>query len=266
MIFYINKTVYGLLNPISFAIVLLLIGAVLVWRSWRRTGLGFCIAAAVWLFAWSSELIFPNIMIDLEKGYPPQTVESLPAADAIVLLGGGMSSNTNELVYPEMHQAADRVWHSARLWKAGKAPVVITSGSEEAGASVPLLLDLGVPRSAIIIEPEARTTEENANLVADILAKQTDGRGGGSSKRILLVTSAWHMRRSVMMFERAFAAIARNGGPQIDIVPAAADYDGLCGRRPFEYPDIFPSTDCMSKKSYAFKEIIGYWGYRIFRR
>ena len=208
--------------------------------------------------------MFSNIMADLEMEYPPQKVEDMPCADAIVLLGGGMSCNTNELIYPEMFQAADRVWHAARLWKAGKAPVVITSGELEAVSTVPLLRDMGLPDSAIIVEPDAKNTEENAQLVAAILKKRVTDPAATS--KILLVTSAWHMRRSILMFKRAFAAIARDGGPQIEIIPAATDYDGLCCKRPFKYVDIFPSAEFMSKKSYAFKEILGYWGYRLFRR
>ena len=193
IIYYLNKTVGGLLNPVSIGIVLLLVGIVLVWRNWRRIGLAFCLSSLVWTFVWSCPLIFPDIMVDLEMEYPPQKVDDMPCADAIVLLGGGMSCNTNTLVYPEMFQAADRVWHSARLWKAGKAPIVITSGELEANSTVPLLRDLGVPDSAIVVEPYAKNTEENARLVAAIL--KTRVADATSASKILLVTSAWHMRR-----------------------------------------------------------------------
>ena len=264
IIYYLNKTVGGLLNPVSIGLLLLLVGIVLVWRNWRRTGLAFCLASMAWTLAWSCPFMFSNIMADLEMEYPPQKAEDMPCADAIVLLGGGMSCNTNELIYPEMFQAADRVWHAARLWKAGKAPVVITSGELEAVSTVPLLRDMGLPDSAIIVEPDAKNTEENAQLVAAILKKRVTDPAATS--KILLVTSGWHMRRSILMFERAFASIARDGGPKIEIIPAATDYDGLCCKRPFKYMDIFPSAESMSKKSYAFKEILGYWGYRLFRR
>ena len=268
IIYYLNKTVYGLLNPISIGMLLLSIGIVLVWRNRRRTGLAFCLAGLAWQLVWSCPFMFPDIMADLEMEYPPQKVEDMPRADAIVLLGGGMSCNPKELIYPEMFQAADRVWHAARLWKAGKAPVLITSGDMEAVSTVPLLHDMGMPDSAIIVEPQARNTEENARFVAAILKKLNVDTAAANvrKKKILLVTSAWHMRRSILMFKRAFAAVAQDGGPQIEIIPAAADYDGLCCKRPFRYVDLFPNTENMAKKAYAFKEILGYWGYRLFRR
>ena len=199
--------------------------------------------------------------------YPPQRAEDMPKADAIVVLGGGMGANTNTLVYAEMHLGADRVWHAARLWKAGKAPVVITSGTGEADASYPLLRDFGLPESAIVLENEARNTEENAKYVAEWLKAnvKTEDKPGGA-RRILLVTSAMHMRRAVLMFERAFAKICGEGEAPIEIVPAAADYDGLVCKRPFQFTDIFPSPDCMCIRSLTFKEILGYWGYRLLRR
>ena len=264
MFYYLNKTVFGLLNPMAFGLLLLLVGIIFGWRKWRRTGLVFSTAALAWFSIWSFGFFFPNLKTDLESIYPPQRAEEMPTADAIVLLGGGMSANTNTLVYAELHQAADRVWHAARLWKAGKAPVIITSGENEALASVPFLLDLGVPKSAIVVEPDARNTVENAKLVAEWL--KTRKSDGVASRRILLVTSAVHMRRAVLMFEQAFAKAVSASESPIEVIPAATDYDGLVCQRPFEYSDLFPSPDSMYDKSRTFKEILGYWGYRLLRK
>ncbi len=267
MFYYLNKIVFGLMNPMSVGLLLLLAAVVFGWRRWRRTGLWFATAALVWFTFWGFGFTSPDFKKSLEEMYPPQRAEDMPKADAIVVLGGGMSANTNTLVYAEMHLGADRVWHAARLWKAGKAPVVITSGEGEADASYPLLRDLGVPESAIVLENEARNTEENAKYVAEWLkANGKPSDSPGAARRILLVTSAMHMRRAVLMFERAFAKICGEGEAPIEIVPAAADYDGLVCERPFKFTDIFPSPDSMYVKSITFKEILGYWGYRLLRR
>ena len=260
MFYYLNKIVFGLMNPMSVGLLLLLAAVVFGWRRWRRTGLWFATAALVWFTFWGFGFTSPDFKKSLEQLYPPQRAEDMPKADAIVVLGGGMSANTNTLVYAEMHLGADRVWHAARLWKAGKAPVVITSGEGEADASYPLLRDL-------VLENEARNTEENAKYVAEWLKAnvKTEDKPGGA-RRILLVTSAMHMRRAVLMFERAFAKICGEGEAPIEIVPAAADYDGLVCERPFKFTDIFPSPDSMYVKSITFKEILGYWGYRLLRR
>lgn len=265
--YYVNKIIFGLLNPMAFGLFLLTVGILFGWRKWRKTGLTFSTLALVWFSIWSFGFTFPNLKTDLEELYPPQRAEEMPTADAIVLLGGGMGSNTNLLVYPEMCQAADRVWHAARLWKAGKAPVIITSGISEEWSSVPLLVDFGVPRSAILIEPSARNTEENAKFVAEQVKAR--GEEGNALRKVLLVTSALHMRRAELMFRLAFekyAAAEGSDAKPIEIIPAASDYDGLLWKDEVRIDSFFPSADVMADKSRTFKEILGYWGYRILHR
>ena len=125
----------------------------------------------------------------LENEWPVVKAEEAPKADAIVLLGGGMGSNTNVYPYAEMWNGADRVWHAARLYKAGKAPIVIPTGCGERDSAVPLLCDLGVPESAILVEDAARNTEENARFVERMLKTshaeaQRRGEGDGKNSRV----------------------------------------------------------------------------------
>ena len=238
----------------------------------------------------------------LENEWPVVRAEEAPKADAIVLLGGGMGANTKVYPYAEMWNGADRVWHAARLYKAGKAPIVIPTGCGERESTVPLLRDFGVPESAIVVEDAARNTEENARFVERMLKMshaEAQRRGEGEGKngrvdggeidsrvervegegmdsrvervecvegeegevrkpRVLLVTSAWHMRRSVLMY--------RKYAPNLEIIPAAADYEAtVITGRPFAFKDIWPDSNMLFANSYIFKEYIGYWGYRLLR-
>jgi len=224
----------------------------------------------------------------LEHEWPIVRAEEAPKADAIVVLGGGMGSNTNVYPYAEMWNGADRVWHAARLYKAGKAPIVIPTGCGERESTVPLLRDLGVPERAIVVEDAARNTEENARFVErmiksrvehvervegegmDSRVERGDGAGGngrvdraerveGRKPRVLLVTSAWHMRRSVLMY--------RKYAPSLEIIPAAADYEAtVITGHPFAFKDIWPDAGMLFANSYIFKEYLGYWGYKLVRR
>ena len=199
----------------------------------------------------------------LEREWPVTRAEDMPTADAIVLLGGGMGSNTNVYPYAEMWSGADRVWHAARLYKAGKAPIVISTGVGERESSLPLLCDLGVPASAVVIEDKARNTEENAKFVERLLKERTHAEaqrpGEEEKKKVLLVTSAWHMRRSVLMYRRY--------APNLEIIPAAADYEATVNTgHPFCIKDLWPDATMFYANSYISKEYIGYWGYRLFRR
>jgi uncharacterized SAM-binding protein YcdF (DUF218 family) len=253
--YLLNKIVGGCLNPLVIGLVLVIVGGLCLWRSWRKAGFGLLIVAVAWLWLWSTPMMYRWIGGALESEWPVVKAEDAPKADAIVLLGGGMGANTNFYPYAEMWNGADRVWHAARLYKAGKAPVVIPTGAGERESSVPLLRDLGVPESAIRVEPAARNTEENARFVEKILEPRNTQN---TRKRVLLVTSAWHMRRSVLMY--------RKYAPSLEIVPAAADYEATVQTgHPLCFKDIWPDTNALFANSYIFKEYLGYWGYRLFR-
>ena len=285
--FYLNKIVGAIVNPIAMTLILLVIGMVLGTRGRKRLALGFVGGGVLWLWLWSTPMLYRWIGLGLEREWPVVMAEDAPKADAIVILGGGMGVNTNAYKYAEMWSAADRVWHAARLWKAGKAPIVITSGTGERVATVPLLRDFVVAEAAIVVEDKARNTEENAKFVEEILLGSGGVKSGGleesnspthpprnsstntspthpiphsptSRPKVLLVTSAWHMRRSVLMFKKY--------APNLEIIPSATDYEALVRTgRGFRLEDLMPSADCLMANSYCFKEYIGYWGYRLFR-
>ena len=263
--YLLNKIVGGLLNPLVIGLAMVVASGLCLWRNWRKTGFGLLIGAVAWLWLWSTPMTYRWLGGALESEWPVVKAEDAPKADAIVLLGGGMGSNTNVYPYAEMWNGADRVWHAARLYKAGKAPLVIPTGQGERESAMPLLLDLGVPESAIRVEPEARNTEENARFVERLInnrvehVERIDEKGVGACKpRVLLVTSAWHMRRSVLMY--------RKYAPSLEIIPAATDYEATVQTgRPFSLKDLWPDATMFYANSYILKEYIGYWGYRLFR-
>ncbi len=264
--YLLNKIVGGLLNPLVIGLVLSIAGGMCLRRNWRKTGFFLLVGALSWLWLWSTPVMYHWLGGSLEGEWPVVKAEDAPVADAIVLLGGGMGSNTNVYPYAEMWSAADRVWHAARLYRAGKAPIVIPSGVCERESTLPLLRDLGVPESAVVIEDKARNTEENARFVEKLLTTSDTPKPQLPStnyqlptKKILLVTSAWHMRRSVLMYKRY--------APSLEIIPAASDYEATVhAGHPFLFKDIWPDATMLAANSYLFKEEIGYWGYRLLRR
>ena len=277
--YVINKIVGGCLNPLVIGMAVIALGCLCAFLKRRRIGIGLSLAAICGLWIWSTPMMYRWIGVALESEWPVVKAEDAQKADAIVLLGGGMGSNTNVYPYAEMWNGADRVWHAARLYKAGKAPIVIPTGCGERESAVPLLLDLGVPESAIMVEDKARNTEENAKFVENILLEKSGGvrefESGGvvisnspthtlknsptSRPKVLLVTSAWHMRRSMLMYKKY--------APSLDIVPAAADYEAtVMTGHPFAFKDIWPDANMLFCNSYIFKEHLGYWGYKLLRR
>ena len=245
----LTKFLTWLASPLVIA---LLLGLFAWWKAYRgrRRGAVLGLALAVLsLLVWSSTPFYGWFGFSLERQYPPCRAEDLPKADAIVVLGGGMEWS-RDLPYPDMNGAADRLWHAARLYKAGKAPVVLPTGAWEDASSVPLLLDLGVPAAVIRAETASRNTAENARFTAELLARM------GCGRRVLLVTSAWHMRRAQLLFERA----------GLEVIPAATDYEAtIVHARPdrWSLQDWLPNPDALNRNTGILKEYVGYWVYRV---
>jgi uncharacterized SAM-binding protein YcdF (DUF218 family) len=260
--YLLNKIVGGCLNPLVIGLVLVIVGGLCLWRSWRKTGFGLLIGAVAWL--WSTPMMYRWIGGSLESEWPVVKAEDAPVADAIVLLGGGMGSNTNVYPYAEMWNGADRVWHAARLYKAGKAPVVISSGVCERESTLPLLLDFGVPESAILIEDKARNTEENAKFVEKLIKNRVGHIERADEKdtevhkpKVLLVTSAWHMKRSLMMFAKY--------APNVECIPAACDFECIAAGT-LEFGDFVPDPGAFECNCRYFHEWLGIVGYSLLRK
>lgn len=188
----------------------------------------------------------------LEDQYPPRPAEQLPEAQAIVMLGGGASAEPRTELGIDLHEAADRIIHSAQLFWAGKAPTLVLSGGGHAllGTTGPeatpianLLVEIGIPRDVIQLETESLNTRQNAVEVRRLLPSRVN--------RVLLVTSASHMPRAKAVFDRL----------GFEVEPAATDYQAL-GR--ISSPiDWIPSAEGLLLSTKAFKEYLGTFVYGI---
>lgn len=211
-----SKLAIAFISPLGLALLLIAFDLLLMVLDRRRlasvlVGLGW-----LWLLIWSLPVASVALRMALESDYPIVTVDALPQAPAIVVLGGAIKPPDRRQALPMLGGSSDRVWHAARLYHAGKAPLMLLSGGSdpavstmsEARAMQWFLRDLGVPDQVMLLEEVSRTTQENAAFSATILKRQ-------GIDRVLLVTSAMHMRRAVAHF-------AAQG---IEVVPAAADYE-----------------------------------------
>ena len=261
--YMLNKIVGYLISPAGFGMALIA-AAILARMLGRRRLARWAVALTlVNVWAWSTPWMTKWMGVALEAeflddGRAP-TVESLPQADLIGLHGGSMGLATNIGYQAEMWTSADRVWHAARIWKAGKAPkILVTSGSTDLTTG-PLLADLGVPKDAIIYAFGPRNTEEEAKSVAKFFTNhQPPITNHQLRPKVLVVTSAWHMKRTMLMYKKY--------APNVEAIPAPCDFENTIGlEKTRGLMCLLPDPAAFMYNSIAFHEWLGYWGYKLMR-
>ena len=261
--YWLNKCVWFVANPVAVGCVALLAAILSITlggekrKLMRRAGEFLVGLSLVWFYVWSTPVFTKVVGLPLEKFYLSEgkcpAVEDFPVCDAIADLGGGVGAHTNLFAHPMLNSSADRAYFSALLWRAGKAPVIIPSGVGLECSDKAFLMDLGVPETSIVVENRARNTEGNAKEMARILSAIVDGR----KPRVLVVTSAWHMKRAMLMFKRY--------APQIEAIPAPCDFECSMGDG-LAFSDFLPSPETFGRNSIYFHEWLGYLGYKYFRK
>ncbi|WP_321887381.1 YdcF family protein [Paraburkholderia bannensis] len=181
----------------------------MLWRHGRRF-----VAVTTVIFFWllaSGWLAKP--LVDLAQPAPYRTpydpaapgAASFGARTAIVMLGGGTDVLPDGALVPQ-HDVYARIGLSAALQAgclaAGGVCKVIASGgnpqhhrASEADTYAPWLLRAGIARENLVLENTSLTTWQNARNVAPIVHAQR-------ADTIFVVTSAYHMARAMLDFER----------------------------------------------------------------
>ena len=254
MMYYVNKVVGWVLSPFGIAFLGFVACAVSAFlrKRWLAWICGCSSVAVLWIFgcAVTTRMIGRPLESCYDRdGVAHGDVSWAPEGDAIVILGGGMMRH-EKCGASEMASAADRVWTGAKLYKAGKAKKIICTSSEIEQSTLPLLIDFGVPKEAVVWYDDARNTDEEARLMAKTLGAD------GKKPRILLVTSAWHMNRAKFLFGKA----------GLDVVPCPGDFEMSCiSERTLKLKDFIPDIWIFVLNSAAVREWIGIWAYRMLK-
>ena len=182
----------------------------------------------------------------IENQFSQVPIASVPHAQATVVLGGTVSPPSGKSAEINLGRAG-RVWYAARLFHAGKAPLVLLSGGgdlehqafSEARAMAVFLQDLGVPAQAVVMEETSRNTRENAAFSAALLK----ARG---IEHILLVTSALHMPRALALFK----------AQGLQVTPAPTDFEAS-QEPPSGLLAWLPDAGALNGSALAMKELVG---------
>jgi uncharacterized SAM-binding protein YcdF (DUF218 family) len=242
---YLLKIVYAtfLLPPGCFLVCFAGLGWWL-WRKKERPAAGLLLLLTFLLYAASTPALSEALVRSLEERYEPTT--QMAQGDVLVVLGGGATLDTPN-VQGEGHlsgHAANRLLTAYQLYRLEPRPIIFSGGEVfagngcEAAVAKHILQSLGVPERDILVEGQSRNTTENALFVRQILQEQ------GFSQPVL-VTSAFHMDRSVKQFAKIGVLTH----------PYPAGY--MVNRHAiFEPRKLVPSADSLADTSLALKEHI----------
>ncbi len=253
MFFFLSKTLFYLAMPAIWLSILLLyaiFGKREHLKKWSLWGVGI-------LF-----FIFTNPLLTAEsfrlwEGRPTPIEQLDSDYDIAIVLAGviNMSIEPEDRVY--FQKGADRVTHALQLYKMGKVKKILLSGGsgalmgpasekQEAVKLAQFLEMAGVPKEDLIIEPTSHNTHKNAEESAKIIKSQYP------NAKLLLITSAFHMRRAKGCFEKQ--------GLKVDTF--SADFH-TSDRRITPKHLIIPSLVCMPSWHILFHEMLGVVAYKV---
>jgi uncharacterized SAM-binding protein YcdF (DUF218 family) len=242
---YLHKLLPLLLSPI--VIVCILVGYGSVKRKPKVALIGIAL-----LYFFSTPLISDQLFRFTENYAIKQNPNTLPIADAIVVLSGMLTSVQSSDGIAKEWTDPDRFFGGVELYRLGKSRRLVFTGgllpwekhSTPEGVTLKkYAVEMGIPEKDIFVTEEAQNTEQEASTSKKLL-----NRGKPS---ILLVTSAYHMPRAKLLFEvRGFV-----------VYPYVVDFKVDASH--MTLMDLFPNPHALYLTDMAIREQIGLMYYRI---
>ena len=282
-VLYLHKILPALFLPIGITILLVATGLMLRKRILCWLGIGL-------FYLLSTGAVSGKVMEWIEGAGERREVAKVKPANAIVLLSG-MLQDRKDAKLGEWSDAVDRFEGGVELFQVGKAPLLIFTGGHvpwrpedrpEGEILKERAVQLGVPRKKIQVTGEVGNTAQEAEAVKVLLeslelrevedgrresrqptanGQQPTARVGskrwaeGGKPRIILVTSAFHMRRAKMLFERQ----------GFEVEPFPVDFQ-TSDRPTLNILSFIPSAQALAKSETAMREGVGMLYYSIIKR
>jgi len=248
MLFF-NKFLPVFVLPLGLVALLLLFA---LWRK-KRWPVG---AALGLLYASSIPFTGDRLIGWMESRYPAVAVAAVEPADAVVTLGGIFGPPAAPGQVRNLSETAERLEAAIQLWQARKAAWLVFTGGRipwenrvklEGDEARDEAVRRGVPAEKILVTREIDNTAGEAGAVADLMKE----RGW---KKIILVTTGWHMPRAAYLFRQA--------GVDCVIFPVDFRRDR---QRKLTPVDFLPKADALLNTETALREVYGNLFYRVFR-
>ena len=206
------------------------------------------------LFYIISTPIFSNFIMKIVEGeYKYQKLENLDKVDAIVILGGMLKIYEFENNYTVEWEDPDRFFKGIELYNSFKSDKIVFTGGKspfnmitvsEGSVLKNYALKYGVLEEDIIVTKEVLNTYDESLAVSEVL---------GENKTVILVTSAFHMKRAKLLFEQQ----------GVKIIPYKVDYKSSINSRLY-FIDFIPNSLALKKTEIALRELLGrlYYSFR----
>ena len=248
MFFILSKILAFLTKPSTWILIVLCLA---VFN--KRTGKKFLLFGLFMFFVFTNGFIHYEISRLWE--IPPIGYEKLEKKYDVAVVLGGISDFDGNYNMLEFNESSDRIIHAIKLYKQGFVKKILLSGGtgtmigldiREAPNLKKYLTEIGVNEEDIIVEKNSRNTKENASYSAVILNNKF------KNGNFLLVTSAIHMRRSLLCFEKQ----------GIKITPFSTDFS--MSERKLYFDHLFlPEAQILNRWEDLIHEWIGFIVYRI---
>jgi uncharacterized SAM-binding protein YcdF (DUF218 family) len=251
MFFILSKTLNYLAQPLFITCILLLLSIFLKSTKWKKRCFTISVIA---LFFFSNDFICNEVAKWWETPATPIASLEKRYEYGILLTGVAKSEmEPDDRVY--IGRGADRVTHTIQLYKLGIIRKILISGGngkikavkrQEADVLSDLIQMLGVPSTDILIENTSRNTHESAVEVNKLYGSKID------PSQCLLITSAFHMRRSKASFAKQ--------GWNVDVFST----DFISHKRRFTPDSLFiPKEEALGVWQILIREWIGMIAYKV---
>jgi uncharacterized SAM-binding protein YcdF (DUF218 family) len=251
--YHVSKIGWFLMEPGNLLVALSLAGVALLFLRFQRIGRSILAVSLPLLLLAGLSPLANWLILPLEMRFPPPNLDGR-RIDGIVVLGGALQERQTLAHGPmALNDAGERIVAMADLARRfPQARVVFTGGTgfyshaarSEGEVLRERLGELGLPQGRVIFETRSVNTHENATLTKPLVNPQP-------GETWLLVTSAWHMPRSVGIF--------RKEGWQVTAYPV--DY------RTAGWVDLWRGFGSMSdglrRLEVATREYVGLFVYRL---
>jgi uncharacterized SAM-binding protein YcdF (DUF218 family) len=214
MFFPLSKLLGVVALPSNLVMLVGLMGAALLFTRRKRLGQRMMIASLFTLAVAGWSPLGNWLMAPLEDRFPAwRDAGAQDSIIGIIILGGAVSPEvSNARGSVAINEAAERITVAADLARRFPSARIIFSGGSgklfggaaEADFVLPVFESFGIARERVTLERRSRNTAENARFTKELVQPK-------AGERWLLVTSAYHMPRSIGVF--------RNEGFAVDAYP-----------------------------------------------